>query len=204
MSRSTRLAAAAFAVSTVVVMPYFGMQAGTSPTGTGYDTANRLYAVSLAALVWLLVLLRRRAGGAAASTAVTAAAVACAGVVLEFWIGPLQGQPLSGDAHRDGLPGSAVWWGSNVGFGMFALGALVLAVATVVWGVRAARCGALQRGPAAVLGATGPLVVLGFCLAGVGTVAAALGGAALALPWLVVAARSGSDADVAEPVVQVA
>jgi hypothetical protein len=192
MTRTTRLAAALFAVGVLVVQPFFGGQAGTTPAGTHYDAVNRGYAVVLAVLVWLCVLLRRRAGGAASVVCVVASAAACAGVVLEFWIGMLQDRPLSADAQRAGLPDSAAWWGSDAGFWLFAAGAIVLAVAGVVWAVRADRRGTLPRAAAVALGITGPLVVVNFGLTNYGPLAAAAGGIALAVPWLVVAAQASA------------
>ncbi len=184
MTRTTRSAAVLFALGVAIVQPYFGQQAGTVPAGTGYDTANRCYAVVLAILVWLCVLLRRRAGGAAATIGVAAAAVAAAGVALEFWIGPLQDRPLSADAQRAGLPDNAIWWGSDAGFWAFAAAAIVLGVTTIVWGARAGRRGTLPRPVALALGLTGPLVVVNFGLTNFGPVAAGAGGVLLAGPWL--------------------
>jgi hypothetical protein len=190
MSRMTRLAAVLFALGVAIVQPYFGQQAGTVPAGTGYDTANRCYALVLAVLVWLCVLLRRRANQAAATLGVGAAATATAGVALEFWIGPLQDRPLSADAQRAGLPDSAIWWGSEAGFWAFAAAAIVLAVTTIVWGARAGRRGTLPRPVALALGLTGPLVVVNFGLTNFGPVAAGAGGLLLAVAWLF-AALSG-------------
>jgi len=184
MSRTTRLAAVLFALGFAILQPYFGQQAGTVPAGIGYDTANRCYAVVLAVLVWLCVLLRRRAGGAAATLGVVAAAGATAGVALEFWIGPLQDRPLSADAQRAGLPNSAIWWGSNVGFWAFAAAGIVLAAATIVWSIRAGRRGALPRLVALALGLTGPLIVVNFGLTNFGPVVAGAGGVLLAGAWL--------------------
>jgi hypothetical protein len=189
MSLASRVAAVLFGLSTLAVLPWFGAQAGPDPAGTGYDSANRLYAVTLALLVALLVQPARRTRGVAAWLAVAAAAATCAGVVLEFWIGPLQGRPLSEDAHRAGLPAGAVWWGSDAGFLLFAVGALVLAVSTIVWGVLALRRGTLPRALAGVLAVTGPLVVVGFALTDDGAAAAAVAAAALGLPWLALALR---------------
>ena len=187
MTRTTRLAAASFAVGMLVLQPFFGLQAGTTPAGTGYDTVNRVYAVVLALLVWLCVLLRRRTAGAAAVVAVVAAVAACAGVALEFWGGLLQDRPLSADAQRAGLPNSAIWWGSNVGFWLFAAGAIVLGVVTVVWAFRAGRREQLPRVASIALGLSGPLVVVDFGLTNYGPLVAAVGGLAIAVPWLVAA-----------------
>jgi hypothetical protein len=199
MSLATRALAALFALGTLAVLPWVGSQAGPDPAGSGYDSANRLYAGTLALLLALLVLLARRTRGVAAWLGVAAATATCAGVVLEFWIGPLQDRPLSEDAHRAGLPASAVWWGSDAGFGLFAIGALVLAVVTIVWGVLAIRRGTLPVPVGVVLAGTGPLVVVGFALTDYGVAAAVLAGAALGLPWLGSALRPPV-VPVAEPV----
>ncbi|MFI7041851.1 hypothetical protein ACIBI0_34680 [Microbispora rosea] len=191
MSRMTRLAAMLFALGFATLQPYFGQQAGTVPAGTGYDTANRCYAVVLGVLVWLCVLLRRHISGAAATLSVGAAATATAGVALEFWIGPLQDRPLSADAQRAGLPNSAIWWGSNAGFWAFAAAAIVLAVTTIVWGAQAGRRGTLPRSVTLALGLTGPLVVVNFGLTNFGPVVAGAGGVLLAGSWLFAALRVG-------------
>ena len=196
MTRTSRLAAVLFGVGMLALQPFYGLQNGVRPAAAGYDLANRLYAVVLLALVWLLVLLRRRAGGVAATVTVAAAAVTAAGVVLEFYVGLLQSRPLSEDAHRAGQPASAVWWGSDGGFYCYALGALVLAVAAIVWAVRAGRRGLLSPPVAVALGLTGPLVLVDWALTEYGPLVAGLGGAAIAVPWLVAVGldrRGGAD-----------
>jgi hypothetical protein len=71
---------------------------------------------------------------------------------------------------------------------------VALAIATVVWGVRAARSGQLDRAAAVGLAATGPMIVVNFGLTNFGALAAGAGGVVLAGAWLFAAVRSAAQA----------
>jgi hypothetical protein len=155
-----RSAVLGFGLTYLAVLPFWGHEAASKSISSGYDWSNRLLVVPLFLLTLAGVLLGR-ATRSRWATAVTAGAAAMfAGIVLEFWLGALQSAPLSDDAHRRGLPGSQVWWGSNAGFAIFGIGMLVLLVATV--GAAVALRKRLTTPGAVGLALVGPLVLVGF------------------------------------------
>jgi hypothetical protein len=181
-----RAAVLGFGITYLAVLPFWGHEAASKAISSGYDWTNRLLAVPLVLLTVTGVLLGR-ATHSRWATAITAGAGAMlAGIVLEFWLGALQNAPLSDDAHRRGLPGSQVWWGSNAGFAIFGIGMLVLLVATI-----GAAVALRKRVPAlgvAGIAAIGPLVFVAFAAKDSGTVPALVVGV-LTLGAAVLAAR---------------
>lgn len=152
-------------------------QADTEPVGAGYDDANRVLTVAL-------VLLAASAFGAwwdrrgrARSVVTLGAAMMLAGSALEFSLLPLLGGHPYAMAARDGSETSVL---SPVGFGVFAVGLLVLLVACIALAVSE------QQRPLAdrvVVALTGPALVAGTVLWDVGPGPAALAACAAAAGW---------------------
>lgn len=180
---------AAYGLLLLIVLPLWGHETARHSVDSGYDWANRAYALPLLCLVVGLVLLRRTVRSRWLTPAVVGAAGMAAGVVLEFYLGTLQSAPLSDDAHRRGLPGSSVWWGSNAGFAIYGIGMLVLAVSTLGLAV------ALRRslGPVVgvALGLVGPLALVAFAAKDSGAVPATVVGVVTCVAAGVVATGAG-------------
>jgi hypothetical protein len=183
-----RIGWAAYGLFALIVLPFWGHEAARHSVDSGYDWANRAYALPLVCLVAALVLLRRNVRSRWFSACVAGAAGMAAGVVLEFYLGALQNAPLSDDAHRRGLPGSSVWWGSNAGFAIYGIGMLVLTVSTIGLAISLRR----TLGPvvAPALGLVGPLALAGFVAKDGGGVPAAVVGVLTCAAAFVVATGS--------------
>ena len=152
-------------------------QADTDPVGAGYDDANRV--VTAAAVLWAAsaVLAWRAAGGRARLVAMTGAALMALGSVLEFLVLPLLGGRPDAMAARDGGETSVL---SPVGFGVFAVGSLLLLGACVALAL------SLRHRPTAdrvLVALTGPALVAGTVLWAVGPAPAALAACVAAAGW---------------------
>ena len=184
------LAAAAGAVW-VLGITLVATQADTDPVGAGYDDANRV--VTLASLLLFLsaVAARRGRRSRPGTTAVVGTALMLAGSALEFVVLPLLGGRPDALADREGTARSAL---SSIGFGVFAVGTLVLLVACVWLAVSLRSRGAADR---VVIALTGPAVIAGTALWAVGPALAAVAASVAAACWwrAVTVGLGAADAD---------
>jgi hypothetical protein len=145
----TRAAAAITAAGLAIGVPITAISASADPVGPGYAPANRvLTVVWVALLVWMLgeAAMTRAAGAPRLARALVAgAAMLLLGNLIEFWVGLLQGRPVSAIAtprHE------AAWVGSSIGYPVFFLGSVVLLVALAGAARARRRSGALGLGGA--------------------------------------------------------
>lgn len=136
-----------------------GMLVVTVPPPFTYDTYNRIFTFSLMLVLYFWASLRRRLtepgrlGALGWGLVLAGLGVQLAGNVTEFWGVLLQDRPA---AYAASARGSEPWVGSQVGFMIFGLGALLIAIGSVLVGTWGRRHRAGKRWlPALVAGLAG-------------------------------------------------
>jgi hypothetical protein len=174
--RSASLAVVAGA-AWVLAVTLVATQADTDPVGAAYDDANRVVTLAVALLAASAVVAWRDHRGRARLAAVAGTALMLLGSALEFVLLPLLGGRPDAMAAREGGETSAL---SSVGFGVFAVGSLLLLAAGVALAVTLRGRTTLDR---VLVALTGPAVVAGTVLWAVSPAPAALAACIAAAGW---------------------
>jgi hypothetical protein len=172
-------------------------QANSDPVGPRYDTYNRVLTLGLILLfvssMWLAREVKRGSLPGRRATGAVAAGIGLmvAGNALEFWGSLWTGTETEKTAERLGQEGA--FWGSLVGWLVFFLGMIVVAVALIVVARAAVRWGA-TRAQRWAIGASGVMLGAATGLWAVAPIAAAIPAVGFAFGWLSFAtAVAGAD-----------
>ncbi|MBK5227767.1 MAG: hypothetical protein JJE05_04590 [Actinobacteria bacterium] len=162
-------------------------QANSDPVGRHYDAYNRVLTIGLVLValtaVWMSVRVKRLslAGARAIQAVAIGSGLMLVGNVLEFWGSLLTGSETQKTAER--LGHADAFWGSDIGWFAFLIGAIVLTVALIVV-ARAARRWGATRSQRWAIGTSGVMQSAATGLWVVSPIAAAIPAAAFAFGWL--------------------
>jgi len=188
LERSSGLAAIFGGVAWAVSLPLVATAAGDDPVGLGYDDYNRLLTLPLVLLLVALLGLRSlqrprlsRWGRRGAALSLIGVGLMLAGNIVEFWLVLLAEDPVFAIASDRGVESFA---GSDIGWPIFLIGALLLFVGGILFGAAAPRAMILPSWAAVVVALTAPLLIAAFIVWTTSVAATAVLASVLGVGWI--------------------
>jgi hypothetical protein len=188
MERWSGVAAIVSGIAWGVSLPLVASAASDDPVGLGYDEYNRLLTLPLLLLLVALAGLRTLQlpelsswGRRGASLAVLGAGLLVLGNVIEFWAVLLSNDDVAAIATDRDLD---EWAGSTIGWVVFLVGALLLFVGGIVFGVDTWHIRILPGWAGLVVAATAPLLLAAFVAGSTSVRLTAVFAGVLGLSWV--------------------